>query len=119
MRAVFFEVNAVTGACCCAVTIGRGGTGAVPKPAGTAAGRCPGREGPLKRIFPPDTDARTVEGRRFPAGAASPMIGAVGVGIAAGGGGGASVAASGTGPDGGRIWPKEGAATGIGPVGGF
>ena len=47
------------------------------------------------------------------------MIGAGELGMAAGGCGGASVAASGTGPDGGRIWPNEGAATGIGPVGGF
>jgi hypothetical protein len=91
----------------------------VPNPAGTTAGRCPGSEGPLNRIFPPDTDARTVDGNRFPAGAASPMIGAGEAGIAAGGAGGASVAASATGPEGGRIWPKEGAATGMGPVGGF
>jgi hypothetical protein len=47
------------------------------------------------------------------------MIGAGELGIAAGGGGGVSVAASGTGPEGGRIWPKDGAATGLGPVGGF
>src|SRR5215468_6758416 len=100
MRAVFFEVNAVTGGCCCAAgTIGRAGIGAVPKPAGTTAGRWPGSDGPLKRILPPETDARTVEGRRFPAGAASPIIGAGADGMAAGGGGGASVAASGTGPD--------------------
>lgn len=118
MRAVFLEVSAETVGC--AGTIGRAGMGAVPNPAGTTAGRWGGSDGPLSRIFPPETEARTVEGKRFPAGAASPMIGGGALGSGEAGAGGASEAASKvTGPDGGRMDPNDGAATGIGPVGGF
>lgn len=123
MRAVFLDVSAVTGAgpCGCVGTMGRAGIGVVPNPAGTTEGRWAGSDGPLRRILPPETEARTVDGKRFPAGAASPMIGGGELGSGAAGKTGAAseVASSGTGPDGGRIEPKDGAATGIGPVGGF
>lgn len=82
MRAVFFAVWAVGGGCNPAGRVADGtvGTGPVAArggvPVGGGAGGRVGSDGPLRRILPPATEARTVEGRRLPTGAASAMIGA-------------------------------------------